>query len=154
MAENVRLQLGEGIVGTAVAEQRPLLVPDVQTEPRYKKLVPGMRTALVMPLVYRTRVIGALNILSRHANAFDETDMAMLGQFAAYVAVALENARLFEHERHTSEHLRDAGRDRPRARRRSSTSTSCSRASRSWSSGSSTTRRSASCSSTTSQRLE
>jgi len=101
VAENVRLQLGEGIVGTAVAEQRPLLIADVQSEPRYKNLVPGMRTALVMPLVYKTRVIGALNILSRHANAFDETDMPLLGQFAAFVGVALEHARLFEHERRT-----------------------------------------------------
>jgi sigma-B regulation protein RsbU (phosphoserine phosphatase) len=103
VAENVRLKLGEGIVGTAVAEQRPLLIPDVQIEPRYKNLVPGMRTALVMPLVYKTRVIGALNILSRHANAFDETDMPLLGQFAAFVGVALEHARLFEHERRTSD---------------------------------------------------
>ena len=103
VAENVRLLLGEGIVGTAVAEQRPLLIADVHSEPRYKNLVPGMRTALVMPLVYKTRVIGALNILSRHANAFDETDMPLLGQFAAFVGVALEHARLFEHERRTSD---------------------------------------------------
>ena len=114
MAENVRLQLGEGIVGTAVAEQRPLLIADVHSEPRYKNLVPGMRTALVMPLVYKTRVIGALNILSRHANAFDETDMPLLGQFAAFVGVALEHARLFEHERRTSdtfETLAEIGRE-------------------------------------------
>ncbi len=114
VAENVRLQLGEGIVGTAVAEQRPLLIADVQSEPRYKNLVPGMRTALVMPLVYKTRVIGALNILSRHANAFDETDMPLLGQFAAFVGVALEHARLFEHERRTSdtfETLAEIGRE-------------------------------------------
>ena len=114
VAESVRLQLGEGIVGTAVAEQRPLLIADVQSEPRYKNLVPGMRTALVMPLVYKTRVIGALNILSRHANAFDETDMPLLGQFAAFVGVALEHARLFENERHTSdtfETLAEIGRE-------------------------------------------
>ncbi len=114
VAENVRLQLGEGIVGTAVAEQRPLLIADVHSEPRYKNLVPGMRTALVMPLVYKTRVIGALNILSRHANAFDETDMPLLGQFAAFVGVALEHARLFEHERRTSdtfETLAEIGRE-------------------------------------------
>ncbi len=114
VAENVRLQVGEGIVGTAVAEQRPLLIQDVQTEARYKNLVPGMRTALVMPLVYKTRVIGALNILSRHANAFDETDLPLLGQFAAFVGVALEHARLFEHERRTSdtfETLAEIGRE-------------------------------------------
>jgi sigma-B regulation protein RsbU (phosphoserine phosphatase) len=114
VAENVRLKVGEGIVGTAVAEQRPLLIQDVQSEARYKNLVPGMRTALVMPLVYKTRVIGALNILSRHANAFDETDLPLLGQFAAFVGVALEHARLFEHERRTSdtfETLAEIGRE-------------------------------------------
>ncbi len=114
VAENVVLQVGEGLVGTAVAEQRPLLVQDVQREARYKNLVPGMRTALVMPLVYKTRTIGALNILSRHANAFDETDQPLLGQFAAFVAVALEHARLFENERKTSdtfETLAEIGRE-------------------------------------------
>ena len=73
-----------------------------------------MRTALVMPLVYKTRVIGALNILSRHANAFDETDQPLLGQFAAAVGVALEHARLFEAERRTSdtfETLAEIGRE-------------------------------------------
>jgi phosphoserine phosphatase RsbU/P len=103
IAEHFRLEVGEGIVGTAVAEQRPLLIPDLAAEPRYKNLVPGMRTALVMPLVYKTRVIGALNILSRHPNAFDETDQPLLGQFAAAVGVALEHARLFEAERKTSD---------------------------------------------------
>jgi sigma-B regulation protein RsbU (phosphoserine phosphatase) len=114
VAENIRLQVGEGIVGTAVAEQRPLLIPDLSVEPRYKNLVPGMRTALVMPLVYKTRVIGALNILSKHPNAFDETDQPLLGQFAAAVGVALEHARLFEAERRTSdtfEMLAEIGRE-------------------------------------------
>jgi sigma-B regulation protein RsbU (phosphoserine phosphatase) len=114
IAENFRLQVGEGIVGTAVAEQRALLIPDLSVEPRYKNLVPGMRTALVMPLVYKTRVIGALNILSRHPKAFDETDQPLLGQFAAAVGVALEHARLFEAERRTSdtfETLAEIGRE-------------------------------------------
>jgi phosphoserine phosphatase RsbU/P len=101
VAQNVRLNVGEGLVGTAVAERRPVLSHDVEHESRYKNLVPGIRAALVMPLVYKTRVIGALNILSRHVNAFDETDVPLLGQFAAFVAVALEHARLFEQERRT-----------------------------------------------------
>jgi phosphoserine phosphatase RsbU/P len=103
IAENFRLKVGDGIVGTAVAEQRPLLIPDLAVEPRYKGLVPGMRTALVVPLVYQTRVIGALNILSRHENAYDETDLPLLKQFAAAVGVALEHARLFDRERRTSD---------------------------------------------------
>ena len=114
VAEQVRLQVGEGLVGTAVAERRPVLSHDVQSEARYKNLVPGIRAALVMPLVYKTRIIGALNILSRHPGAFDETDVPLVGQFAAFVGVALEHARLFEHERRTSdtfETLAESGRE-------------------------------------------
>ena len=77
---------------------------------------------------------------------FTETDEAMLRQFGAHVAVAIENARLFEREREYTEHARDAGRDRPRVRRRSSTSTSCStRIAQPDATRRSTTARSASC---------
>ena len=103
VAERVRLRVGEGLVGTAVAERRPVLSKDVARDARYKNLVPGVRTALVMPLVYKARVIGALNILRFQHDAFDEVDMSLLGHFAAFVAVALEHARLFELERENTE---------------------------------------------------
>lgn len=103
IAEHVRLRVGEGVVGTAVAEQRPMIFNDLEHDPRYKNYVPGMNAALVVPLIYKTRVIGALNLLSRQSESFDETDVPLLRQFAAHVAVALENARLFERERETAE---------------------------------------------------
>ncbi len=103
IAETVRLKVGEGLVGTAVAERRPVLSRDVSRDARYKNLVPGIRAALVMPLIYKTRIIGALNILSHQHDAFDEADVPLLGQFAVFVAVALENARLFDLERRNSE---------------------------------------------------
>jgi sigma-B regulation protein RsbU (phosphoserine phosphatase) len=103
VAERVRLKVGEGLVGTAVAERRPVLSNDVVRDARYKNLVPGMRAALVMPLVYKSKVIGALNILSHEHDTFDEADIPLLGQFAAFVAVALEHARLFDIERRNSE---------------------------------------------------
>jgi sigma-B regulation protein RsbU (phosphoserine phosphatase) len=103
IAEQVHLKVGEGVVGTAVAEQRPMVFNDLSHDPRYKNYVPGMNAALVVPLVYKTRVIGALNILSHQSDAFDETDIPLMRQFAAFVAVALENARLFERERENAE---------------------------------------------------
>jgi sigma-B regulation protein RsbU (phosphoserine phosphatase) len=90
-----RLRVGEGLVGAAVAEGRPLLVNDVHVDPRYVEAVPGSQSELVVPLRRKGRVLGALNLLSRHLNQF--TDLLL--QFAAHVAVALENARLFERER-------------------------------------------------------
>lgn len=103
VAESVKLALGEGLVGSAVRDRTPLLVNDVSTEARYKRYVPDMQAAMVVPLVYKGRVIGALNCLSRVLNPFSDDDLSMLRQFAVHVAVALENARLFDQERHDAD---------------------------------------------------
>ncbi|MFN8059439.1 MAG: GAF domain-containing protein, partial [Vicinamibacterales bacterium] len=114
IAESVRLKVGEGLVGTVVAERRPMLANDAVSDPRYKRLVPGMNSALVVPLFHKGNVIGALNVLSHLVDPFTEDDLTMLAQFAVHVAVALENARLFEREREDAElfeTLAEIGRD-------------------------------------------
>jgi len=98
-ARTLRVKLGQGLVGAAAAEGHPLLVNDVHADPRYLEAVPGSNSELVVPLRRKGRVIGALNLLSDTANQFTEADEAILRQFAAHVAVAIENARLFEQER-------------------------------------------------------
>ncbi|PYR28194.1 MAG: serine/threonine protein phosphatase [Acidobacteria bacterium] len=114
VARTLRVKVGHGLVGSAVAEGQPLLVNDVSADPRYVEAVPGSNAELVVPLRRKGRVIGALNLLSDTLGQFTETDEAVLRQFAAHVAVAIENARLFEHEReHTStlETLADIARE-------------------------------------------
>ena len=100
-----RLQLGQGVVGTAVAEQRAILLNDVDAEPRYLAVVPGVKSQLAVPLRHKSKVIGALNLLSDKPAAFTERDEAILRQFAAHVAQAIVNARLFESEREYAETL-------------------------------------------------
>src|SRR3954466_14416902 len=110
----LRVKVGHGLVGTAVAEGRPILVNDVHADPRYVEAVPGSNAELVVPLRRKGRVIGALNLLSDTIGQFTETDEMMLRQFAAHVAVGIENARLFEHERQyagTLETLAEIGRE-------------------------------------------
>jgi sigma-B regulation protein RsbU (phosphoserine phosphatase) len=99
VARTLHVGVGRGLVGAAVAEGRPLLVNDVRNDPRYVDVVPGSCAELVVPLRRKGRVIGALNLLSDTVGQFSETDEAVLRQFAAHVAVAIENARLFEQER-------------------------------------------------------
>ncbi|MEP7309239.1 MAG: GAF domain-containing protein [Acidobacteriota bacterium] len=114
LARTLRVKVGQGLVGAAVAEGHPLVVNDVHADPRYVEAVPGSNAELVVPLRRKGRVIGALNLLSDTAGQFTETDEAVLRQFAAHVAVAIENARLFEHERDytsTLETLAEVGRD-------------------------------------------
>ena len=113
-AVGLRMKVGEGLVGTAVAEGRPLLVNDVTADARYVEAVPGSKAELVVPLRRKGRVIGALNLLSENVGQFSEVDEMILRQFGAHVAVAIENARLFEHEREytsTLETLTEISRD-------------------------------------------
>ncbi len=101
-ARTLRRTVGQGLVGAAVAEGRALLVNDAPSDPRYVEAVPGSKNVLVVPLRRKGRVIGALNLLS-DSGAFTPADEAILTPFAAHVAVALENARLFEQlQEHTA----------------------------------------------------
>jgi sigma-B regulation protein RsbU (phosphoserine phosphatase) len=95
----LRVKVGHGLVGAAVADGKPILVNDVRLDPRYVEAVPGSAAELVVPLRRKGRVIGALNLLSETPGQFTDTDEALLRQFGAHVAVAIENARLFEHAR-------------------------------------------------------
>jgi sigma-B regulation protein RsbU (phosphoserine phosphatase) len=104
-ADPIRLKLGQGLVGAAVASQQPLVVNDLQADPRYVEFVPGMASEIVVPLVHKSKPIGALNLLSRNQNHFTTNDVAVLRQVAAHVAVAIVNARLFEQSRHDAEAL-------------------------------------------------
>jgi phosphoserine phosphatase RsbU/P len=111
---NVRLPVGQGVVGAAVEEGRPILVNDIRKEPRYRGPLRNMLSQLAVPMRRKGHVIGALNLLNEAEGAFTEQDEALLRQFAAHVAVAIENARLFESERQyveTLETLAEIGRE-------------------------------------------
>src|SRR6187402_2016996 len=110
----LRLPLGEGVVGAAVQEGRPILVNDIRREPRYKGPLRNMLSQLAVPMRRKGKVIGALNLLNEVEGAFTDQDEALLRQFAAHVAVAIENARLFRSERQyvdTLETLSEIGRE-------------------------------------------
>jgi sigma-B regulation protein RsbU (phosphoserine phosphatase) len=108
------LSVGQGVVGAAVQEGRPILVNDIRREPRYMGPLRHMLSQLAVPMRRKGHVIGALNLLSETTGAFSSQDEALLRQFAAHVAVAIENARLFESERQyvdTLETLAEIGRE-------------------------------------------
>jgi sigma-B regulation protein RsbU (phosphoserine phosphatase) len=113
-ADTIRLRVGQGVVGAAVEEGRPILVNDIRQEPRYVGPLRNMLSQLAVPLRRKGKVIGALNLLDQAEGAFTAQDEKLLRQFAAHVAVAIENARLFESERQyveTLETLAEIGRE-------------------------------------------
>ena len=110
----MRLRLGEGLVGTAVLDQQALLINDLTADPRYVEFVTDMNSEIVVPLLHKSRPIGALNILSRHRNHFTPRDVSIVSQFGAYVSIALANARLYERSRNDAdafETLAEIGRE-------------------------------------------
>ena len=98
--------LGKNMVGSAITLKKANIAHDVGTEAvRFNNpLLPNSRSEIALPLIVRGRVLGALDAQSTKENAFDEGIVETLQGMANQVAVALENARLFQE---TQEALRE-----------------------------------------------
>lgn len=94
--EKARIKVSEGLCGAAVRTKEPVLVEDVDRDPRYVRLVPGTRSELVVPLVHKDRVVGVFDLESTELARFTEEHVKVLLPLASQVAVAVENARLVE----------------------------------------------------------
>ena len=86
----------EGIVGAAATLRRPVVVPDVSFDPRYISINPETRSELAIPLLYKHRVIGVLDLESPQLNYFTPDHVQALSILASHLAVSIENARLYE----------------------------------------------------------
>ena len=86
----------EGIVGAAAKLRRPIVVPDVSLDPRYRMLNPETRSELAVPMIYKSRVIGIMDLESPQLNYFTPDHVQVLSILAAHLAVSIENARLYE----------------------------------------------------------
>ncbi|MFL7790843.1 MAG: ATP-binding protein [Anaerolineae bacterium] len=96
---NHRLKLGQGIVGWVASRSETLLANDVNVEPRYVNLYPGVLpdgSELSVPLRIGAEIVGVLDVQSPQKNAFDDNDVMVIETLADQIAVAMENARLYE----------------------------------------------------------
>jgi len=94
-----RIAVNSGLVGAAVREWRPINVPDVRKDPRYLPMNPETRSELVVPLFYKGRIIGVLDLEHTRTGFFNEEHERMLTTLAAQVAISIENARLYQRVR-------------------------------------------------------
>jgi sigma-B regulation protein RsbU (phosphoserine phosphatase) len=91
-----RIPVNSGLVGAAVREWRYVNVPDVQKDPRYLPMNEETRSELVVPLFYKGRIIGVLDLEHTRTHFFTEDHERVLTTLAAQVAIAIENARLYQ----------------------------------------------------------
>ena len=85
----VRIPLGRGVCGTAAAQGRPVLVPDVHAFPGHIACDAASRSELVVPLLRDGRILGVIDLDSPRPARFDATDQVGMEKLAAlYVAAS------------------------------------------------------------------
>jgi len=89
------------IVGFVTSRGEPRIALDVGTDAVFfdNPDLPDTRSEMALPLRVGGRVIGALDVQSKHPNAFTEDDISTLATLADQVSIAIENARLFSEAR-------------------------------------------------------
>src|SRR5579859_3781483 len=107
----LRIPLHQGLTGAAATERRPVRVTDTLTDPRFLACEVdtgvAVRSELVVPLLMQDRLIGVLDLESAETQAFTAEHERMLVTLASYIAIALENARLYEEARQTERRLQE-----------------------------------------------
>src|SRR5467141_2681649 len=105
VVKNLRIKVGDGVTGTAAMERAMVVVDDVRTYPRYIESVKNIRSELAVPLITRNHVVGVLDIQSPEPRYFREDQGRLLSLLASQIAIAIENARVYESERRNRELL-------------------------------------------------
>jgi L-methionine (R)-S-oxide reductase len=82
----VRIALGRGVCGTAAAERRTIVVPDVDEFPGHIACDAGSRSEIVVPILRGGAVVAVLDLDSYELAAFDAVDADALADVAALVA--------------------------------------------------------------------
>ena len=96
LAENLRIPMGQGITGTAAATGHSVRVSDTSKDLRYINAIDSVRSELAVPLMVRGKCVGVLDIQSRHLDYFTRDQQNILTLLGSRLAIAIENARLFE----------------------------------------------------------
>ena len=100
-ARGARVKLGEGIAGRVAIEREPVLVQGTASRRRGVKV----QSAVCVPLLHRTQLLGVLNLNGATDRAYSEHDLRAVSLFAEHAAIAVANARLYESERALSAQL-------------------------------------------------
>jgi signal transduction histidine kinase len=95
----VPLEMGEeGLVGWVAQTGEPLLVNDVSNEPKYRFVeeLSGTKSELAVAIKAKDKILGVLDIESNEIDAFSEADLSTSQTLADQLAIAIENARLYQ----------------------------------------------------------
>lgn len=108
----VRIPVGAGFAGRIVAQGKPIVIEDVSQADVFNPLLreKGIKSLLGVPLVVEGRPIGVLHVGTLKSTKFSEEDVRLLQLAADRIALAIENARLYQVERTARAEAEDANR--------------------------------------------
>jgi len=97
----VRIPIGKGFAGKVSSTRTPIIIDDIETADVLNPLLKqkGIKTLLGVPLLVEGRVIGVMHTGRFTRYEFTEDDTRLLQLVADRIALAIDNARLFEEER-------------------------------------------------------
>jgi len=98
--KQIRLKKGVGIAGWVAEHGTPLVIHDAQSDPRFFKNADKLsgfvtRNIICVPLKTKERIIGVLEGINKKDGRFDDSDLELTKTLSNYIAVAIENARLY-----------------------------------------------------------
>jgi PAS domain S-box-containing protein len=93
-----RLPRGRGLVGRAAETKEPVLAPDTSQDPEWlpNPLLPETKSEIAVPIVAGEQVLGVLDVQNNVAGSLGLQDADLLRSIADQLAVAVQNARLYE----------------------------------------------------------
>ncbi|GAB4503924.1 MAG: hypothetical protein Fur0043_09170 [Anaerolineales bacterium] len=106
--QNFTLKIGEGLAGWVVEHRESVLVPDLHKDPRWVKsgsVSNEHRSSIATPLMVGEDVIGALMVFHRRPGFFGTELLSLVKAIAGQVAIAINNAHLYELIRDQAERL-------------------------------------------------
>ena len=103
---DLRIPVSMGITGWVAAHRRTLRVSNVLQDTRYIEGSPNTRSEMAIPLLYRSELLGVLNVESEQFAAYAENDEELLGTLGGSLAAIIANARLLEQIRAQAERER------------------------------------------------
>jgi sigma-B regulation protein RsbU (phosphoserine phosphatase) len=106
VVENWRIPLSKGVTGRAARSRMAVRVPDISRDPDYIATHDTVRSELAVPLLLKGKCIGVLDIQSNQLNSFTRDQQDVLTLIASRIAIAIDNARLFESTVRQAEVLR------------------------------------------------
>lgn len=91
----VKLKIGDGLIGSSAEMEHPLVVSDVRKDPDYIDIRGTTRSEIVIPLMVSGIVVAALNLESDRVRAYGSRHLKLLQTFGAQAAVAIDNASCY-----------------------------------------------------------